>query len=72
MAQERISRLEESIIDPLPWLKKQLTNEFEEQPDDLIDQAAKHSLDRYKDVRVREFVSVFAWRHARMHLRSAS
>ena len=72
MAQERISPLEESIKDPLPRLMKQLTEEFEGQPEDVIDFAAKHSLARYKDVRVREFVSIFAWRHARTHLRGAS
>jgi hypothetical protein len=71
VAHERISPLEESIKDPLPRLKKQLTEEFEGQPDELIDQAAKHSLDRYRSAKVREFVSIFAWRLARRHLRSA-
>ena len=72
MAQERISPLEESIRDPLPGLKKQLTEEFQEQPEDVIDFAARHSLARYKDVKVREFISIFAWRHARTHLRGAA
>ena len=72
MAQERISPLEESIKDPLPRLKKHLTEEFQREPEDVIDFTAKHSLARYKDVRVREFVPIFAWRHARTHLRSAS
>lgn len=72
MAQERISPLGESIKDPLPRLKKQLTEEFAGEPEDLIDQAAKHSLDRYKGAKVREFVPIFAWRHARRHLRHAA
>ena len=72
MAQERISPLEESIRDPLPRLKEQLIEEFEGQREDLIDQAAKHSLERYKSAKLREFVPIFAWRHARGHLRGAS
>jgi hypothetical protein len=39
---------------------------------DRIDQAARHGLDRLADVRVRGFVGIFAWRHAREHLRRAS
>ena len=72
MAQERISPLEEPIRDPLPRLKERLIEEFEGQREDLIDQAAKHSLERYKSAKVREFVQIFAWRHARRHLRHAS
>ena len=72
MAQERISPLEEGFKNPLPRLKKQLSEEFEGQPPDLIDRAAQHSLDRYRSAKVREFVPIFAWRHARLHLRSAS
>ena len=52
MAQERISPLEESIRDPLPRLKEQLIEEFEGQREDLIDHAAKHSLERYKGAKV--------------------
>jgi hypothetical protein len=72
VAQERVSPLEDGFKDPLPRLKKQLTEEFEGQPEDLIDQAAKHSLDRFKSAPVREFVPIFAWRHARRHLLSAA
>ncbi len=72
MAQERTSPLEQALRDPLPGLRKQLTEEFEGQPEDLIEQAAKQALDRYKTVPVREFVPIFAWRHARRHLRGAS
>ena len=72
MAQEQISPLEESIRAPLPRLKEQLIEEFEGQREDLIDHAAKHSLERYKGANVREFVPIFAWRHARRHLRGAS
>ena len=60
MAQERISLLEESIRDPLPRLKEQLIEEFEGQREDLIDQAAKHSLNRYKSAKVRECVQIVA------------
>jgi hypothetical protein len=58
--------------DPLPRLKELLIEEFEGQREDLIDQAAKHSLERYRGAKVREFVPIFAWRHARRHLRGAS
>ena len=68
MAQERISPLEESIRDPFPRLREQLIEEFEGQREDLIDQAAKHSLERHKGAKVREFVPIFAWPHARRHL----
>jgi hypothetical protein len=72
VAQERTSPLDEGFKDPLPRLKTQLSEEFEGQPQDLIDQAAKHSLDRFKNAKVREFVPIFSWRHARRHLRSAT
>jgi hypothetical protein len=72
VAQERTSPLDEGFKDPLPRLKKQLSEEFEGQPPNSIDQAAKHSLDRYKSAKVREFIPIFAWRHARLHLRGAS
>jgi hypothetical protein len=63
---------EEAGRDPLLDLKKQLSEEYEDQPEAKIDQAARHSLDRLADVKVREFVALFAWRHAREHLRRAS
>ena len=72
VAQERRSPPEEVLRDPMPGLKKQLSEEFEAQPEDSIEQAAKHALDRLKGVPVREFVPIFAWRHARRHLREAS
>jgi hypothetical protein len=58
--------------DPLPGLKKQLSQEYEDQPEDRIDGAARHGLDRLADARVRAFVGIFAWRHAREHFRRAS
>ena len=64
--------LEASTRDPLQRLRKQLADEYRDQPDDRIDEAAKHALNRLWDARVREFVPIFAWRHARQHLRSAS
>jgi|GEM_PF-1803643 len=63
--------LEDADRDPLPGPKKQLSEEYEDQPEDRIE-AAKHSLDRLADARVRGFVGIFAWRHAREHLRRAS
>lgn len=68
----RRSPMEEAIKDPLPRLKKELSEEYEDQPEERIEEAAKHALDRLGDARVREFVPIFAWRHARMHLRRAS
>jgi hypothetical protein len=66
------TKLEASTKDPLQRLRKQLADEYRDQPGDRIDEAAKHALDRLGDARVREFVPIFAWRHARQHLRSAS
>jgi hypothetical protein len=63
---------QEPLKDPLPGLKKQLRSEYEELPEERIDQVAKHSLDKYAAAKVREFVPVLAWRHARRHLRRAS
>jgi hypothetical protein len=63
---------QEPIKDPLPGLKMRLEREYEHVPDERIDQVAKHSVERFSGARVREFVSVLAWRHARMHLRRAS
>ena len=64
--------LEGAGRDSLLGLKKQLSEEYGDQTEDRIDQAARHGLDRLADVRVRGFVGIFAWRHAREHLRRAS
>ena len=53
-------------------LQQHLSEEYEDQPEDKINDAAKHALDRFADARIRDFVGVFAWRHARKHLRQAS
>lgn len=53
-------------------LTKHLSEEYEDQPEDRINEVAKHALDRFADARIRDFVGVFAWRHARQHLRHAS
>jgi hypothetical protein len=37
-----------------------------------IDEAAKHAFERLGGAKVREFVPILAWRHAREHLRRAS
>lgn len=63
---------QEPLRDPLPGLKKQLRSEYDRLPEERIDQVAKHSLDRYAAAKVREFVPVLAWRHARRHLQRAS
>jgi hypothetical protein len=63
---------QEPIRDPLPGLKKQLEREYDHIADERIDQVAQHSVERLSGARVKEFVSVLAWRHARMHLRRAS
>jgi hypothetical protein len=64
--------LEATTRDPLQRLRDQLAEEYRDQPGDRIDEAAKHALDRLVGARVREFVPIFAWRHARQHLRGAS
>ena len=63
---------QEPLKDPLPGLKKQLRSEYLELPEDRIDEVAKHSLDKYAAAKVREFVPVLAWRHARSHLQRVS
>jgi hypothetical protein len=63
---------QEPLKDPLPGLKKQLRSEYLELPEERIDEVAKHSLDKYSAAKVREFVPVLAWRHARRHLRRVS
>jgi hypothetical protein len=68
----RMNALEGTGRDSLLGLKKQLSEEYGDQTEDRIDQAARHGLDRLADVRVRGFVGIFAWRHAREHLRRAS
>jgi hypothetical protein len=62
---------QEPLKDPLPGLKKQLRSEYDELPEERIEQVAKHSLDKYAAAKVREFVPVLAWRHARRHLQHA-
>ena len=51
---------------------RQLADEYRDQPGDRIDEAAKHALDRFGGAKVKEFVPILAWRHARQHLRHAS
>jgi hypothetical protein len=67
-----MNALEGTGRDSLLGLKKQLSEEYGDQTEDRVDQAARHGLDRLADVRVRGFVGIFAWRHAREHLRRAS
>jgi hypothetical protein len=69
---ERKDALEESGRDALSGLKKQLSREYEDQSEGKIDEAAKHGLDRLASAKIRGFIGIFAWRHAREHLRRAS
>lgn len=63
---------QQPVKDPLPGLKKQLEAEYEDLPQKRIDDVARHSVERLSGARVKEFVPVLAWRHARHHLRRAS
>ena len=63
---------QQPIKDPLPGLKKQLMSEYDELSEERIDQVAEHALHKYTEAKVREFVPVLAWRHARSHLQRAS
>lgn len=72
MSPGRKNALEETGRDPLTGLKKQLSEEYKGQPEDRINEAARHGLDRLANARVRAFVGIFAWRHASEHLRRAS
>jgi len=58
------------ITDPLPGLRKQLTDEYGDSvPADVIDLVARQSLGEFQTAKVRDFVPVFAWRRARRRLR---
>ena len=57
--------------DAPPRLRKQLEKEYEHVPDERIDEVVKHSFDRFSGARLKEFVPVLAWRHARHHLQGA-
>ena len=61
MSPERVSPLEESLRDPLPGVKKQLGQEYEGFPEELIEDVAKHALDSLSSARVKEFVPILAW-----------
>jgi hypothetical protein len=66
------SPFEEPLRDPLPGVKKQLWDEYEDLPEELIEGVAKQALDELASVRVKEFVPIIAWRRARKELRRAS
>ena len=58
------------VSDPLPGLRKQLSEEYGEAvPTETIDLIAEQTFHEFDGVRVREFVPVFAWRRARQWLR---
>jgi hypothetical protein len=63
----------QSLADPLPGLRRRLVEEYgDDVAPETIDRVAEQSLGEFKGTRVREFVSVFAWRRARERLRHAS
>lgn len=65
--------LERSVRDPLPKLRDQLADEFGQGlPVNVIDAVAQEEFHRFDEVKVREFVPVFAWRRARMRLRNVA
>jgi hypothetical protein len=53
-------------------VKKQLKEEYEELPEERIEEVAKHALDDFASSRVKEFVPILAWRRAREELGRAS
>lgn len=63
---------QEPIRDALPGVKKQLETEYGDLPEERVDEVAKHSVERFSGARVKEFVPVLAWRHARLHLQRPS
>lgn len=59
--------------DPLPGLRDQLTKAYGDAVSrEMIDEVAGHAVDQLANARIRDFVPVFAWRHACEHLRRAS
>jgi hypothetical protein len=67
-----LDQKQEPLRDPLPGLKKQLEEEYGDLPQERIDEVAKHAVGRLAKARVKDFVPVLAWRHARHHLQRAS
>jgi hypothetical protein len=64
----RLDPKQEPLKDPLPGLKKQLKSEYDDLPEERIEEVAEHSLAKYATARVQEFVPELAWRDARRHL----
>jgi hypothetical protein len=63
----------QSFADPLPGLRRRLAEEYgEDFTTETIERVAEQSLGEFQGARVREFVSVFAWRRARERLPRAS
>lgn len=72
MSPQRIP-FDDVVRDPLLGLRVQLTAEYGDLfPRHTIDEMARHALAELDGARIREFVPVFAWRHAREHLRQRS
>ena len=72
MSPNRPSPFEEPLRNPLRGVKQQLREEYEELPEERIDEVAKHALDDFSSARVKEFIPILAWRRAREELRKAS
>ncbi len=61
--------MEESVKDPLPRLYEKFAGEYGDTlPKDEIEGAAEDALEEFGSARLREFVPIFAWRHARERL----
>jgi hypothetical protein len=57
-------------VDPMRALRRRLNDEFGASvPPEAIDRAAAEALSELHGARVREYVSVLAWRRARARLR---
>jgi hypothetical protein len=65
----RDTLMTDAIRNPLPGLCRQLEGEFGDVlSKQTIDAAAEHALGELEGARIREYVPVFAWRHARARL----
>jgi hypothetical protein len=61
--------IQKPAADLLPRLRSQLEEEYGRSvPSDTIAQVAEQPLKEFQGAKVREFVSVFAWRRARQRL----
>ena len=60
---------QQPVADLLPRLRNQLEEEYGGSvPSETIERVAEQTLREFQEVRVRDFVPVFAWRRARQRL----